>query len=266
MKAVVIGAGHAGLSAAHHLKKAGWQVIVLEAAGKVGGRASSFRKGHYQLEAGATQMSTGYKEYLALAEDVGVTDQLVPGSNKVGVMRDGRVYVIDGAKPWTAIFSGALTLKSKLRMVRTIRDYLALDPAMDVLDVSGSHAIDTESANEYADRRLNREIYNVLIDPMLRTYVINRGDKVSVVEWFSTIQNLAGQKFLAIKGGVQSLPDKIASTLDVRLNSPATRVERVPGGVEVHYRNDEDADAALTADGAMPGRPQRTASASSCPR
>ncbi|MGE4431525.1 MAG: NAD(P)/FAD-dependent oxidoreductase [Sphingobium sp.] len=248
MKAVVIGAGHAGLSAGHYLKKAGWEVIVLEASDRVGGRASTFRKGPYLIEAGATQMSTGYEEYIALAQDVGAGDRLVGGTNKVGVMRDGRVYVIDGAKPWTALFSGALTLGSKVRMVRTIRDFLALDPAMNVLDVSESYRADTESALDYADRRLNREIYNVLIDPMLRTYTINRGDKVSAVEWFSAIKNLAGQKFLAIRGGVQSLPESVASTLDVRLNSPAIKVERVSDGVDIHYRTDRGADAMMKAD------------------
>ncbi|SCW72025.1 Protoporphyrinogen oxidase [Sphingobium faniae] len=251
MKAVVIGAGHAGLSAGHHLKKAGWDVTVLEAAGRVGGRASTFRKGPYLIEAGATQMSTGYQEYIALAQDLGIGDRLVGGTNKVGVMRNGRVYIIDGARPWTALFSGALTMKSKLRMIRTIRDFLALDPGMNVLDVSESYRADTESALEYADRRLNREIYNVLIDPMLRTYTINRGDKVSALEWFSAIRNLAGQKFLAIRGGVQSLPETVARTLDVRLNSLVTQARRTASGVEIRYRASTGEEATIEADGCV---------------
>src|SRR6516165_2628276 len=40
---IVIGAGLAGLSAAHHLSRKGWTVTVLEATGRPGGRVLSHR-------------------------------------------------------------------------------------------------------------------------------------------------------------------------------------------------------------------------------
>ncbi|MFM8424958.1 MAG: FAD-dependent oxidoreductase, partial [Chloroflexota bacterium] len=40
---IVIGAGMAGLSAAHELTKAGWNVTVLEARSRVGGRVHTVR-------------------------------------------------------------------------------------------------------------------------------------------------------------------------------------------------------------------------------
>src|SRR5437588_8558814 len=44
-KAVVLGAGVAGLSAAYELRKAGYDVTVLEARDRVGGRNWSIRRG-----------------------------------------------------------------------------------------------------------------------------------------------------------------------------------------------------------------------------
>jgi protoporphyrinogen/coproporphyrinogen III oxidase len=249
MKAVVVGGGHAGLAAAYRLKKAGWDVTLLEARHEVGGRARTFRKGPYLIEAGATQMSTGYQEYMKLANEVGAQDDLVGGTNKVILLRKGKQYVIDGAKPWTAAVSGALSLKSKLLMIRAIRDFTKLTPPMDVLNVSASHAADFETCAEYCDRRLNREIFDVLVDPLVRTYVLNRGAKASAVEWFSGIRNLAGQKFVAIKGGIQSLPRRVANMLDdVRLNAPVKAVRRVGGGVEVDHETASGTIETIAAD------------------
>lgn len=233
MKAVVVGAGLAGLSAGYRLKTQGWDVTVLEADAEIGGRTSSFHRNGYQLERGATQLSTGYQRYLELAREVGLADDIVPSGNKILLMRGGRLHAIDGTRPLTALFTGALGWRSKWLLLRTIRDYRRIDPPVDVLDVSASASVDGESALAYSERRLNRELYDVLIDPLIRTYVINRGDKVSVLEWFSALRNLAGQRMLALRGGVNRLPARLAQELDVRLSSPVACVEPVPGGVEV---------------------------------
>ncbi len=235
MKAVVVGGGFAGLSAAYRLKKAGWDVVVLESAGHVGGRVHSFRKNGYAIEVGATQISTGYKEYYELAREIGMEAELVACSQIIGLLHKGKLYEIDAQKPWAAAFTGALSFRSKLKMIRTVRDFLALKPKMNVLDVSASHEADTESAAEYCDRRLNREIFDVIIDPMIRAYTLNRGAKVSAVEWFSAIRNLAGQTFVALRGGNQSMPEAVASRLNVRTNACVSDISRTNSGVEITY-------------------------------
>jgi len=235
MKAIVVGAGHAGLAAGHRLQKAGWEVVVLEAGGQVGGRVQTIQKNGYTIERGATQMSTGYKAYQALARDIGLDPEIINCTNKVAFLRHGRLYEIDGSRPLTAMFSGFLSPWSKLLLLRTVRDFLALKPRMQVLDVSASHAQDTETAHAYALRRLNQEIYDVLVDPLMRAYTLNRGDKVSKVEWFSGLANLAGEKFLALRGGNQNLPKAVAARLNVRTDAKVTEISRTNQGVAVSY-------------------------------
>ena len=235
MKAVVIGGGFAGLAAGYRLKKAGWDVTLLEQNAEVGGRVNTTRQGGYLTENGATQISTGYQAYLALAADVGLRSEIIECTNVIGLLRNGKVYEIDGTRPILAAFSGALSLASKFRMGRAIADLLRLKPAMNVLDVSAHHAYDIESAKDYCDRRLTREIYDVLVDASLRCYVLNRAEHVSVIEWYSFLRNLAGQKMLTMRGGLQRFPIAIAATLDVRFNSPATQVRSYGRGVVVEY-------------------------------
>ncbi|XP_065341084.1 lysine-specific histone demethylase 1A isoform X3 [Cloeon dipterum] len=52
-KAIVIGAGIAGLAAAQQMQQFGMEVIVLEARDRVGGRIATFRKGNYIADLGA---------------------------------------------------------------------------------------------------------------------------------------------------------------------------------------------------------------------
>ncbi|MFJ8823169.1 NAD(P)/FAD-dependent oxidoreductase [Streptomyces sp. NPDC102467] len=59
---VVVGAGVAGLSAAQHLTRAGVRVLVLEAAGGVGGRMSTEKVDGFRLDRIGQPLSTSYPE------------------------------------------------------------------------------------------------------------------------------------------------------------------------------------------------------------
>lgn len=71
---VVIGAGPAGLSTAHFLRKRGYQnVLVLEKLGRVGGLCLSMTCGNYSFDLGANYVTPAYKQVLRLAEEYGAT-------------------------------------------------------------------------------------------------------------------------------------------------------------------------------------------------
>lgn len=252
MKAIIIGAGFAGLTAAYRLKQAGWDAVVLEATDHPGGRVQSQHKDGYTIEMGATTLSTGFGEYMRLCRELGMQSEIVEFTSLVLVMRAGRVFPIDAQRPLSALFSPVLSLRGKLALVRAAKDFIGLRPRMNPLDVSACHMHDVESAQTYAERRLTREVYDFLIDPLIRTYVLRRGDNASKLEWFSALANLIGQRMMGLRGGLQRMPLQLAQKLDVRLNSPVTSVVRAGAGVQINYRDSqgdhcEGADACVIA-------------------
>src|ERR671914_2923448 len=94
--AVVVGAGLGGLSAAWHLRDR--DVLVLEAAARIGGRVHSEPRGPYWLNLGAHVFSGPGSATWRLAEEVGVTLAKVPG-HLVAVELNRRI--VPGGRPGT---------------------------------------------------------------------------------------------------------------------------------------------------------------------
>jgi protoporphyrinogen/coproporphyrinogen III oxidase len=245
---IVVGGGFAGLTAGYYLQKAGWKTTLLEAGNYPGGRVATVRKQGYTMDIGATQISTGYKEYVALSKELGLFDQIINSSSHVAVWRHGKLHMIDGNNMLSGPLSPLISFGSKLKMVNTLIDYLRMKPRMNVLDVSACGAYDTESALQYCLRRLNRELYDNLVDPLVRAYVINRAANISCLEWFSTIDNLGGQQMTSIMGGNCRLPEALAKTFEVRLNSPVQSLQRTAEGVQVAYLGPDGAQQTVRAD------------------
>ncbi|MEE4453065.1 protoporphyrinogen/coproporphyrinogen oxidase [Novosphingobium resinovorum] len=156
--------------------------------------------------------------------------------------------------PFGAPFGGVFNVPGRDEVLHLasgshrIADYLRYRPA-DVLDVSTAWRADTETAQAYCARRLDREIFDVLVDPLIRTYTINRGANVSALEWFSGLANLAGQRMLALRGGIERFPAALAAMLDVRLSTAVREVRRHRGGAVVTTATGEtiEADACVIA-------------------
>lgn len=89
---VVIGAGLAGLAAAHKLKTAGWHVTVLEARDRIGGRVFSHKDQQTGLicELGAEWVGESHERIKALCKDFNIP--LQKHQFEDFLLRDGRVY------------------------------------------------------------------------------------------------------------------------------------------------------------------------------
>jgi monoamine oxidase len=91
-KCVVIGAGFAGLAAAYKLKKAGWDVTVLEARDRIGGRVFSHKFPGSELicELGAEWVGESHERLKALCHDFNIPLQKHQFDDYL--LRDGQVF------------------------------------------------------------------------------------------------------------------------------------------------------------------------------
>lgn len=89
---VIIGAGLAGLTAAYDLKRAGWQVTVLEARDRIGGRVFSYsfpQSPKLICELGAEWIGASHERVQALCGEFGI--ELEDHRYATSLMRDGVV-------------------------------------------------------------------------------------------------------------------------------------------------------------------------------
>src|SRR6478609_5334047 len=98
-KVVILGAGIAGLVSAYELKRAGWDVTVLEARDRIGGRVWSVRGGDrivqtgrpdqlcsfspgLYLNAGAARLPSRHRTMLGYAKTLGVPIEVMVNSSR----------------------------------------------------------------------------------------------------------------------------------------------------------------------------------------
>ena len=102
---VVLGGGLSGLCAAYNLRASGAEVVVLEAAGVVGGRVKTVRRpfinGGY-AEAGAVRIMDGHAFTMKYVKELGLETQLVELSdgNKLWYLDQKRFLTPPAGEPW----------------------------------------------------------------------------------------------------------------------------------------------------------------------
>ncbi|MYS90633.1 MULTISPECIES: protoporphyrinogen oxidase [Streptomyces] len=229
---VVIGAGIAGLAAAHRLLERGARVTVLESSGRVGGKLLPGEIAGARVDLGAESMLARRPEAVALAREAGLADRLQPPATATasiwtrGALRPMPKGHVMGVPGTAAALSGVLSDEGLARIDR--------DAELPRTEVGDDVAV-----GEYVAARLGREVVDRLVEPLLGgvyagdAYRISMRSAVpqlfqaarshaSLTEGVREIQAKAaaaqqtGPVFMGIQGGVGTLPLAVAESVRAR--------------------------------------------------
>lgn len=254
-RVAVIGGGIAGLAAAHHLVELQpeCRLTLLEAGPRLGGVLSTVCEGGFQVEQSADNFITTVPWGLDLCRRLGLSDQLVqtnPSCRRTFVVHAGRLCRLpDGFLMMapTQMWPLAVTpILSPLGKLRAALEYF-IPPRADEAD---------ESMAGFVRRRLGREAYERLVEPLVsavyaadmeklsvlatlprfREMEQNHGSLIRAMRHQMKIRPKRGEEsgarysmFVTLRDGLSSLVDAIAARLPagaVQLNTRVVRIER----------------------------------------
>ncbi|MGW3956319.1 protoporphyrinogen oxidase [Streptomyces sp. NPDC004752] len=248
---VVIGAGIAGLAAAHRLLDRGARVTVLEAADRVGGKLLPGEIAGVRVDLGAESMLARRPEAVALAREVGLADRLrTPATATASIWTRGALRPLPkghvmGVPGTASALAGVVSEEGLARIER--------EAGLPRTEIGEDVAV-----GEYVAARLGREVVDRLVEPLLGGVYAGDAYRISmrsaVPQLFQAVQThgslteavrdlqakaaadpRTGPVFQGIEGGVGRLPLAVAEAVRarggaVRTSTPVTELRREAAG------------------------------------
>lgn len=259
-RAVIVGGGISGLTAAHRLQELApdIEVRLFEAAPRLGGVLETVRQDGYLIERGADNFITNVPWGIDLCRRLGLGDQLLQTNHQhrhAFVVRRGRLHripegfvIMAPSRIWPVVTTPILSPWGKLRMAW---EYF----------VPKRREEGDESLASFVTRRFGRETYERLVQPLIGGIYTGDPEKLSVRATMPRFQDMerdhgsliravwkqaakprsqmqggSGARysmFMTLRDGISSLIDALAGKLpsgSVRTGTPVTRLARDPSG------------------------------------
>ncbi|MGH9012105.1 MAG: protoporphyrinogen/coproporphyrinogen oxidase, partial [Acidimicrobiia bacterium] len=215
-----------------------------------GGRMATIDCDGYRVDTAASILPTTYTEMFRLIDDAGLTSEVFPTSDVIGVLRDGKVHHMRSHAKTDALTTGLISWRGKATLTRLLSDILRAGDRLDWYDLGRAADLDTETARQYADRRLTPELLEYIVATPCRALFLAEPERLSVVDVFFAVRNILGGSFFNSATGADFLPRGLARHLDVELSVQVTSVEERNGSVTVTWQHS--------------GEPERTEDVAAC--
>ncbi|WP_158841454.1 NAD(P)/FAD-dependent oxidoreductase [Saccharothrix deserti] len=223
----VIGAGVAGLAAAHELARAGREVRVFEAADHVGGRMTTRRVSGFVVDTGAEQISTrGYPHTWELLRRLGLDDAVPKIGRQLGVWRGGRVRR-GLAHPLGMVTGAGMSVRARVDFVRATRG-LAKRNVSDTERPEASR-LGTATVTEFA-APYHRDLLEYLCQPVVSGFFGWRPEHSAAAPFLGLLGAIGPSTAWRTYDGGMDVPARaLAAPLDVTTSFPVREVLAGPG-------------------------------------
>lgn len=188
-RVAVIGGGISGLTSAYRLTRLRpeIEVIVLERDRRLGGKVVTERRDGFVIEGGPEAMVAAKPQAAALCRELGLADRLVaptPTARRTYVRRNGRLHPLpEGLGGFMPRRFGPIARSSLVSPLGKAR------MALEVV-VPPRRSADDESVAAFFERRLGREAYRWLVDPLLGAIYAGDGHRLSLAAILPHVQQL----------------------------------------------------------------------------
>lgn len=244
---VVIGAGLSGLNAALNLEDLGFNVTVLEARNRVGGRVYTLADKPQMPESGGSEVGPMYARILSVIDRFGLTQEPWQIERLKFMLHVGGQSL--SAEDWES--SDANPLQGSLRALPPYalsRAFMSRDTGLPELDSWLEPEFQTEDPSLHdhyvaggADRAALRFLRLTAQADDLRAESLLWNKRKSRVSSFE----LNGEPFKLVVGGMSRVPEGMAAALkgDLRLDTPVASISHDGTGVDVRTESGESIKA-----------------------
>jgi oxygen-dependent protoporphyrinogen oxidase len=260
----VVGAGIAGLTAAHRLKRRGYRVVVYEASERAGGVIRTERREGYVAELGPNSLAAGNAAVAELLTQLGLD------SSRIEAQREAKKrYIVRKGKLVALPMS-----PSQLLTTRLLSNGAKLAIFGEPMVEPGDSPME-ESVATFVRRRFNQEVLDYVANPFVGGIFAGDPEQLSARHALPRLHDLehthgsvmkamgqmlragrgtgglAGPTLVSCRGGLQEITDALARELrpELRFKAPTTQIRLGPKGwtVSAAYQAAELYDAVIYA-------------------
>ncbi len=239
-KAIVVGAGAAGLAAAYTLRNRNINVTVLEASDHAGGRTAGEEIDGFHISTGAKFFSDHYHVALGMCDELGVPIERVSTSKvTMAFYGKGDLHIANAANLLTGRLFSPRAICQLLGFVRHLRRRKE-----DLESGDYTRLLDLDTSSSVADyvRGLDYdELLEEALEPMIRALILCSAKRLGTVLGMEALWAAAKKRYSQFSSpvrGVGAFSDALAQACadDTLLSTPAERValegsEKRAGGV-----------------------------------